>query len=58
MALHHSEGDMLEAGHDAVVNAASVAGRGLALTIRWRFPHAYKDYMRTRTMCGHARRGC
>ena len=30
MALHHSEGDMLEAGHDAVVNAASVAGRGLA----------------------------
>ena len=37
---------MLEAGHDAVVNAASVAGRGLALTIRWRFPHEYKDSVR------------
>ena len=46
MALHHSEGDMLEAGHEAVVNAASVAGRGLALTIRWRFPHEYKDSVR------------
>ena len=47
MEIRYTAGDMLAGGHDAIVNPVNtvgVMGKGLALVVKQRYPHAFAGY--------------